>query len=406
MLMNIIIGKTNMHYSSRIENYLEAIADCDAFFVAEREHFKVINYLRAGNDVFPDPLTAPDEKTACLWGLRRQCRGIVFDHAGNVISLPISKFFNVGEREETLIHKIDLTRPHVILEKVDGSFIRPIPIGDSYKLATKMGFTDVAKQAEDWLVGRANYDEFIQLHLERGQTPIFEWASRKQKIVVDYPEDRLVLLAVRDISTGEYKSFNQLKTYASSYDIDLVKIYDGTVKNMEALLAETDNLRNQEGWIISFGQEMYKIKAEDYRIKHAAKDSILRETGVISLILDEKIDDIKPVLLDEDRENLDRFEVDFWNGVSETAMEWKNINTLVHNQFGNGRKAFAVEMSATIDQYVRAAIFKSWDAHDFDFRGAVVDTIRKNISTSTKVDAVRHLWGGAVWSYGMGVGEE
>ena len=253
-----------MYYSNRIEDYLEAIADCDAFFVAERDHFKVINYLRSGNDVFPDPTFAPDEKTARLWGLRRQCRGLIFDHSGTVISLPIFKFFNVNERDETQLHKIDLSRPHVILEKLDGSTIRPVPIGHSYKLASKMGFTEVAAQAEDWLVGRNNYDDFIQLHLERGQTPLFEWTSRKQKIVIDYPEDQLVLIAIRDNTTGKCKSYGQMRTYAEAYDIALVRQYSGSVENMERLVAETESLIGQEGWIIRFEDDtMYKIKAED-----------------------------------------------------------------------------------------------------------------------------------------------
>jgi hypothetical protein len=50
----------DLPYSNRIEPYLEAIADCDAFFVAEREYGRIINYRRMGSDVFPDPATAPD----------------------------------------------------------------------------------------------------------------------------------------------------------------------------------------------------------------------------------------------------------------------------------------------------------------------------------------------------------
>ena len=135
-----------IYYSTRIEDYLDAISGCEAFFVAERDHFKVINYISMGNDVFPDPMAAPDEITARKWGLRRQCRGIIFDHDGNVISLPIHKFFNVNEKDETQSHLIDLTQPHVILEKLDGSMIRTIPLGNTFRLGTKMGITDVSMQ--------------------------------------------------------------------------------------------------------------------------------------------------------------------------------------------------------------------------------------------------------------------
>ena len=78
-----------MHYSTRIEDYLAAIEDNrNAFIVAERDEFTIINYNQMGNDTFPDPNSAPDEKTARNWALRRQCRGLIFDLEGNVISLP------------------------------------------------------------------------------------------------------------------------------------------------------------------------------------------------------------------------------------------------------------------------------------------------------------------------------
>jgi len=151
-----------MQYSTRIEDYLAAIEGCEAFFVAEREHFKIINYISMGNDVFPDPNTAPDAETARKWLLRRQCRGLIFSHAGDVISLPIHKFFNVSERDETQLHRIDLDRQHVILSKLDGSMVRPIPVGDGYRLGTKMSMTNVSMQAEVWLADHPNYDLFIR----------------------------------------------------------------------------------------------------------------------------------------------------------------------------------------------------------------------------------------------------
>jgi hypothetical protein len=46
---------------------------------------------------------------------------------------------------------------------------------------------------------------------------------------------------------------------------------------------------------------------------------------------------------------------------------------------------------------LRAAIFKAWDDANFDFRAALLDAVRKNLSTGAKTDAARHLWGGAQW---------
>lgn len=110
----------DLPFSNRIEPYLEAIADCDAFFVAERDYGRIINYRRMGADVFPDPFHAPDAHTAYLWGLRRQCRGLVFDLSGLLVSPGFEKFFNVSENAETQVDCVDLSQPHVIMEKLDG----------------------------------------------------------------------------------------------------------------------------------------------------------------------------------------------------------------------------------------------------------------------------------------------
>jgi hypothetical protein len=142
-----------MQYSTRIEDYLAAIEGCEAFFVAEREHFKIINYISMGNDVFPDPNTAPDAETARKWLLRRQCRGLIFSYAGDVISLPIHKFFNVSERDETQLHKIDLDRQHVILSKLDGCLSADTVVDTPYgKMTMKdicMSDTDIPVRAYD-----------------------------------------------------------------------------------------------------------------------------------------------------------------------------------------------------------------------------------------------------------------
>lgn len=54
-----------------------------------------IYFLGMAKDIFPDPSTAPDARTAYLWRLRRECRGIAFDPAtGKVKSRRFHKFFN------------------------------------------------------------------------------------------------------------------------------------------------------------------------------------------------------------------------------------------------------------------------------------------------------------------------
>lgn len=393
-----------MEYSPKIEPYLDAIQGCESFIVAEREYGKIVNYIQMGNDVFPDPATAPDEETAIKWRLRRQCRGMIFDHNGDIISLPYHKFFNVEERTETLIENIDMTRPHIILEKLDGSMVRPIPIGENlqFRMGTKMGITEVAMQSEVFVAEHQNYQKFIMGCIAHNYTPIFEWCSRKQRIVIDYPKDRVVLTAIRSLITGEYKDIDTMKRFGGPYNIELVKSYDGNATNMESLLAETADIKGQEGWVIRFNNgEMYKIKGTEYVLVHHAKENILREKGVIEMLLDEKADDVKAFLPIEDINRLNDYETAFWKGISETAIHWAWINQQARDKYIDDRKSFALEMAPHVDHLLRGKIFKAWDNPDYNWREAVIDCIRNNLGTQAKVDETRHLWGNVSWGYNV-----
>lgn len=369
------------------------ISGVDGFIIAEREWGFVANYVQMGNQTFPEIRSRED-------AIRRECRGIMFAPDGRLISRPFHKFFNVGERTETLLENIDLSLPHVILEKLDGSMIRAIPMeGGGYRLGTKMGITEVAMQAEVFAASRPNYDRFFRDTISQGYTALFEWCSRKQRIVIDYPVDRLVLLAMRSNRDGSYLPMGMLSELAAEYGLDLVREYPGTTSSMEHLLAETRDLQGQEGWIIRFDDgHMLKLKGSEYVTIHKAKDNILREWGVIEMLLDEKADDVKAFLPDEDRQRLERYEEDFWRGVMDTHGRWQMAYLGSKDMFGSDRKGFALEWAPGFDQHLRGAIFKAWDNRDFDFHGYLLEVIRKNLSTQAKIDAARHLWGGAAWS--------
>lgn len=206
-----------MHYPfpkiESLDDVLPAIEGRDEFIVAKREHYTVVNYLVVMDDTFPEVKTAGGsalmrEEATRHKAIRRECRGLVFGNDGKVISRRLHKFFNVNERDETQADKIDLSKPHVILEKLDGSMITPIPIGDGIRWGTKMGVTEVALGAEEFVAKNPQYQELARWCIDNGKTPIFEWVSRKQRIVIDYEEDDLILIAIRDNITGEYMPYS------------------------------------------------------------------------------------------------------------------------------------------------------------------------------------------------------
>jgi T4 RnlA family RNA ligase len=413
-----------MNYEFPIIKHLDdvrpAIEGRDEFIIAERDWGYVVNYMVSMTDTFPPVL---DEEYWCpgcklpiaetegcgsqrcpdlvnLAAIRRECRGLLFYKDGTIMMRRLHKFFNVNERDETQVGAIDFTQPHVILEKLDGSMITPVVTDAGIRWGTKMGITDVGMGAELFVAHHPNYAEFAELYIERGKTPIFEWCSRKQRIVIDYPEDRLVLIAIRNNETGEYASYKQLQTYAEAYNIDIVKTYEGTADNMSHLMDETKAAEGLEGYIIRFDDgHMLKVKGEWYLRIHKTKDNLTHEKNVIDLLVNEKMDDVKAFMMDEDRKRVDEFETMFWAGVASKIEGYERYFKLVLAS-GLDRKRYALEWMPTIkenDPFAPKFVFARFNGKDP--RELIIEEIRKHTGTQTKIDAVRHLWGDAQWNY-------
>jgi len=377
----------------RIEDVLPAIEGRDEFVVARRDWGTVINYMVSMSDTFPD-VDTPE------MAIRRECRGLLFYPDGRIMSRRLHKFFNVNERDETAAHKVDLGRPHVILEKLDGSMITPVYTEAGIRWGTKMGITDVSQQAEAFVLRNGGYQEFAAECRIAGVTPIFEWCSRKQRIVVDYPEDQLVLIAMRDNVTGAYTPYQTMKGLGSYWHIPVVRAYAGTSHNMQSLVDETRATEGMEGWIIRFDDgQMLKVKGEWYLRIHKTKDGLTLEKNVIDMIVNEKLDDVKPFMLDEDRRRVEDFEKEFWEGVSNSVDIYERYFQSALSA-GLDRKSYALQWMPTVkdnDPFAPPYVFARFDGKDP--RTLVLEAIRKNIGTQTKVDAARNLWRGARWNY-------
>ena len=396
-----------------ISDVLPAIEGRDEFVVAEKEGYTVINYNVMMADTFPDvcymrevgmgvrleddDLSQPAPTVMALMrdknaAIRRECRGIIFDtETGDVIRRPFHKFFNVNEREETQDHVVDLSRPHAILEKLDGSMIAPFIVDGQMIWGTKMGATDVAKPVEEFVDD--DYIDFAVFCISNGMTPIFEWCSRKQRIVLDYgSEDQLILTAIREIKSGRYLSQDAMQDLALGYNVPVVRAFEPQT-DMKAFLEHVRDLEDLEGFVVRFDDgHMLKLKCHWYLQIHKAKEAILQDRNIVELILDEKLDDVKAHLPQEDRDHLTHFEIQFNMCVGIVVQSILDIMGELDD--GNiDRKTFAVEMAPQICPYMRPIVFKNFDGCTI---GKVFEdvrnTIRNNLTKTVKYEAIRDAW--------------
>lgn len=380
-----------------------AIEGRPEFIEADRGDHIIFNYLVNFENTFPPVKDRDDETSAIL----RECRGLIFDSTTHaVISRRYHKFFNLNEREETLAENIDWSVPFRVLEKLDGSFVTMFKTSRSQKIriGTKMGETDVAKNAEDFLSSRRNYYNFGSHFIARGYTPIFEWCSRKNRIVIDYPVDRLVLTAIRDNLYGEYLQRDKLVEAAKEFGIEYVPALLENI-TVSDLLEHTKTLEGSEGYVIRFDNgHMLKVKGEWYCQLHKTMEHIQQEKDLIRLILDEKLDDAKPFLAVDLREKLDHFGAELFSNTRKLSREFATSCIEDYSRVSS-KKEYAALVIKKDESGLRFKVFDFIASHgnlsidetsNFVY-DLFIDKINNNLATSTKVDSVRHLFGDIRW---------
>jgi RNA ligase len=371
-----------MHYRfpeiRHISDVLPHIEGREEFVVAEREGYTVINYVVAMADTFD--MTGADDLGGAI---RRECRGLIFDADGNIMSRPFHKFFNINEREETQAHRLDLSVlfDHVIMEKLDGSMIRPILVDGHLRLATKMGVTEVAMQAETWLAAQNPVLKgWLRQCVEDSVTPIFEWISPFNQIVLAYETADLVYLGTRDNATGAY-------VMDKSCPFNVVLQYGRVTGNLNSYIERQRGAEGREGDIIRFADgHMLKVKNDWYVRIHKTVDRIVFDRNIVALILNEEMDDVIPMLPVIQANRVRNFEIRFAERLHSVVENYDRYwNTVVAS--GLDRKRYAQEWMPTIkgnDPFAAAYVFGRFGGRDG--RQMILDHIEKHITTNVRWD--------------------
>jgi RNA ligase len=239
----------------------------------------IFHYMIATPDLFKEEI-------------ERECRGITFNDFGECICRPFHKFFNIGEREETLLKNIQWDKVTHVLNKIDGSLLCPVDINGQIFWKTKKSFySDIAikiqnewnKRQEFWY----KYGKFIWDRGSLGCTMMFEYISPDNRIVIDYKTEELVYLCQRDIESGKYFDFAQI-TY------NYMNI-NQTIKNKidyENIINIIKQEKEKEGYVFyTSDNQIYKCKTQWYLDRHHLLSS-LSYKEIFKMIAEERIDDV------------------------------------------------------------------------------------------------------------------
>lgn len=370
---------------------LEAVKNKPEFSVNARYFGTVIDYNVTMKDTFVG--RTPEEST-----ILRNLRGTCFDHSGKIIRLAFHKFENLGQSEDYMPENFDFSAPHRIEQKLDGSMIAPIPYDNgtirSYRLGTRAGVTDVAAMAEHffqaWMpyAQYLSYDGFIRRCLQANWTPMFEYCSRENRVVIDHPESKLVLIGIRENSTGRY-----LDTHGVAIDplIEKVKIVRTESSDITKFAEYIKTLKDDEGVVVKFSDGRYvKIKADEYCLRHRTLDGLRFEKDVLKMVLTGVLDDVLPLVQPDVKDRLVAYNDSVWQNIRGNTAA---LNTLYESVcVVPTKKEFAQLVNKSP---YRAALFKLYDGKKFDF----AEFALTKTGSSSDVESIRWLIGKSYFEF-------
>jgi hypothetical protein len=323
-----------------------------------------------------------------------------------VLAWPMCRFYNFGD---AACHLVDWDDPDLrVYEKVDGTCIivywdplhgkwhcatRSVPEADLPIFAGHIEIGDmtfaqlflkalvetreeVSGQKVDWVVDRS--DKII--HLSKEHTYVFELVSRYNQIVVDYPDPRVYLLAVRHLQTGE-------EVHPDAVRIQHVRRPRTWPLRDAASVGAFVNAMSPselEGAVVCDSKfRRMKIKSVAYVLAHKSKDTVTASPrNALEAIILEKIDDVVPLVPKDVGEKMLRMQgayAQYCKGVDD------NVARFMLDAAGS-RKRFAEQVLLSGDW--QAPYFNLWERRASSAREWIRSTCEKGKLSTGSLDVI------------------
>ena len=305
------------HYLPTYEDCVEMCAKEDAPFYESKftidgYNISIFNYRLAQYKDFVTPIeNRPGVKAYEMRGLT-----FVFNEDGSLFRrfLLLEKFFNLNQVPESMYSIVKNYKIKFINNKEDGSIASFIKLPNGRVLGkSKMGFDNEQSNGINRIYrNRTDVKEFVDWCLNNDITSIFEYVSPANRIVLRYLDEDLILLRMRDNTTGKHLD---IKNYLDKIGTIRIAPFEDDNKDLDSLIEVIAKEVDKEGVIVQaedkYGKDFFfKLKTPWYMSLHGLlTDDIYREHIIIGYILEEKIDDVLgqiPVEQHEARERIEK----------------------------------------------------------------------------------------------------
>lgn len=229
-----------------------------------------------------------------------ECRGIMFEMDGDkpvrISARPMEKFFNLNETPFTM--NLDLTTIKYTMAKADGSLISSFIDNDQLFMKSKTSISSEQSYAALQVINTRPYEEFRARVIElakAGYTCNMEYVAPDNRIVLPYGERALILLNVRENSTGEYVDLKQVFADSALRPF-LVETFNGKL-NIEEIRKQ----EGIEGYVVELESGLkFKLKTDWYCALHRTKDSITKNEALFDAVVNGASDDLRGMFYGDD----------------------------------------------------------------------------------------------------------
>ena len=220
----------------------------------------------------------------------KEARGLILDMENNfrVVRMAFKKFFNI---DEGFASNIDWDTA-VATEKIDGSIMSVWFARGKWHLSTN-NTIDAFKANISGIAPYKTYGDLFESvlplstfeHFNKNFCWTFELVSPYNKVVIDYPETKVYLLSVRDMSTLEEFSLFHVEVLADANGFNIPKVYhlnnENDYRNLVNSMPE-----GHEGIVVrDKNNERVKIKTLLYFELHKAKNNgVLTAERIVNLV--------------------------------------------------------------------------------------------------------------------------
>ena len=260
-------------------------------FMKDGYKLAAFNYFICGWNDFANPLPKRPEVNAF------DMRGVtfVFNKDGSLWKtfFMLPKFFNLNQVDSTQYGVVKDKEICSITEKEDGSLVAFMMLPNGKLFAKTIGsFTsEQSELAYNLLYTNEEHVLWVKEMIITGCTPLFEYVSWDNRVVLKYSKPQIRFIGMRDNVTGTYYSAPEIHDSFFPADMQIVEEGNGT---LDGLIEEAKTAEGKEGWVVKFtDDQLIKLKTAWYFKLHGLRtQDINREDYVIKNYLTETLDDI------------------------------------------------------------------------------------------------------------------